>query len=296
MNTHDGVRLVLVGHFGFAEDHTSFGSALNRGGSGYACAIGAAAGEPELVGVVANIGEDFGLEALDQLGVDMSGAVVVAGRAPRLTITQHTPTDRSFESVLGVAATPATNIFPPAYANASHLHLATMPPGEQMHWLQTVRSLSKCTISVDMFERNARDFPDESRQLCYSADMVFMNAEERRLLFSDHPLPTREIVLKSGADGAAFRSEGNWVRVPAPQYDVVDTTGAGEVLAGAFLSLRVMGVADHIALKYAVEAASAKVSEFGVDGGNLRRALARIHATVAADRGKPHLAPGPWRP
>jgi sugar/nucleoside kinase (ribokinase family) len=63
---------------------------------------------------------------------------------------------------------------------------------------------------------------------------------------------------------------------------VVDTTGAGEVLAGAFLSMRAMGVPDPVALRHAVAVASAKVTEFGVDGPHLRRAIESAHAAVCA--------------
>jgi ribokinase len=281
MVASDGVDLVIVGHFGFAEDHTPSGSARSLGGSGYACAVGAGAGRPERVGIVAKIGEDFDQAALDRLGVDRRGAVVVPGNAPHLTIVQHTATDRSFDSSLGVAAEPAIAAFPRAYCTAGHLHIATMPPAEQLQWLRTARAISRCAVSVDMFEPMAARYPDQSRELCYAADLVFMNEQEQRLLFARHPMPTRGIVLKRGANGAGYRSGGRWVQVPAPSSRLVDSTGAGEVLAGAFLSLRAMGVPAAEALHHAVRAASAKVTEFGVDGGHLRGALADIRAQVA---------------
>ena len=59
MTPDSSIALVLVGHVGFAEDHTRFGSSLSHGGSGYACAVGAGAGDPGRVGVVAHVGEDF---------------------------------------------------------------------------------------------------------------------------------------------------------------------------------------------------------------------------------------------
>jgi ribokinase len=275
-----GVDLVIVGHFGIAEDHTPAGSARSLGGSGYACAVGAGAGRPERVGIVAKIGEDFDPTAIDRLGVDRRGAVVVPGRAPHLTIVQHSATDRSFDSSLGVAAEPATAAFPRAYCTTGHLHIATMPLGEQRQWLSTARAVSRCTVSVDMFEPMAAAHPDESRQLCYAADLVFMNEQEHRLLFTGYPMPGRQIVLKRGARGAGLRVNGQWTEVPAPPSRLVDSTGAGEVLAGAFLSLRAMGVPDEEALRHAVRAASAKVSEFGVDGEHLRRTLADIRAQV----------------
>jgi ribokinase len=131
-----------------------------------------------------------------------------------------------------------------------------------------------------MFEPTAVESPKECRELCYSADLTFMNEEECRLLFTDHPLPSGDIVLKKGPDGAAIRSRGAWTHVPASPHTVVDSTGAGELLAGAFLSVRAMGLPEDVALSYAVRAASAKVVEFGVDGENLHRTLGLIHSEV----------------
>jgi ribokinase len=284
MGTHrDGhIDLVLVGHFGLAEDRTPFGHAVSLGGSGYACAVGARAGDPGRTGIVANIGEDFATGSLDRLGVDKTGATFLSGSAPRLTITQFASGNRSFASNLGVAAFPQKGRFPEAYRKARHIHLATMPPSEQAHWLRVVRSKGGSRVSVDMFERTAMDLPEESRALCYSADLVFMNQREREILFDDHPLPQCDLLLKRGADGAAYRSSGNWLHAGAARCPEVDTTGAGEVLAGAFLSLRALGVSISCALRLAVAVASAKVTEFGVDGPNLRSALDRVHAAATA--------------
>lgn len=37
MVSETDVDVVIAGHFGFAEDHTPEGCAVNLGGSGYAC-------------------------------------------------------------------------------------------------------------------------------------------------------------------------------------------------------------------------------------------------------------------
>lgn len=277
---HD-IVLTIVGHLGFAEDDTPFGHAVNLGGSGYACARGASAVRPERVGLMARVGEDFDMDALRRLGVDIEGVTVTPGRSPRLRITQHSDDHRSFESSLGVAVDPPTEHFPSRYLSARHFHLATMPPPQQLEWLGRIRELTDgSTISVDMFEPTAIESPEESRQLCYRSDLAFMNAQEHRLLFTDRPAPDAPMIIKRGKDGAAYISSDGVREVHAPQVHAVDTTGAGEVLAGAFLSLHLAGVSVLDALRHAVEAASAKVTEFGVDGSHLRSALERIGDSV----------------
>jgi len=277
------IRLVIVGHFGIAEDRTPFGNSLGNGGSGYACAVGAGAGDPRRVGVVARIGEDFDYDAIVRLGVDTRGAVRVNGGSPRFRITQHSPTQRSFESTLGVAATPAIDVLPPAYRAARHVHIGTVPIAEQRHWLQMVRDgMPRCAVSVDMFEATAKESPAECRELAGAADLVFMNEAERHILYDDHPLPDGEILIKSGERGATLRTGGVTIEARTLRCAAVDTTGAGELLAGAFLSMRVSGVDDRRALRYAVMIASAKVTEFGLDGPNLRRMIERAHSETVA--------------
>ena len=61
-------------------------------------------------------------------------------------------------------------------------------------------------------------------------DVVFGNAEE--LVEIGGTFPTSEWVLKRGADGIEL-SDGR--RLPAPQAEVVDTTGAGDALAAGYL-------------------------------------------------------------
>lgn len=287
MDADRRIGLVLVGHFGFAEDFTPTGWSLSHGGSGYACAVGAGAGDPSRVGIVAHIGEDFDDQAIVKLGVDRRGALRVAGKAPHLTITQHTTTSRSFESTLGVAAVPALEAFPRAYAATDHVHLGTMPVSEQLAWVDMIRAqLGPCTISVDMFESNAMASPEVSRQLCSRSDFSFMNKVERDILFEDHPMPSGQVVLKDGANGATLIVDGEAIlHASAPKCEVVDTTGAGELLAGAFLSMRTLGLDDLDALQNAVEIASAKVTEFGLEGPNLRQAIDNVHAHVTAAPG-----------
>jgi sugar/nucleoside kinase (ribokinase family) len=60
----------------------------------------------------------------------------------------------------------------------------------------------------------------------------------------------------------------------------MDGTGAGEILAGAYLALRARGLPEGRALDYAVRAATSSVTEFGVDGPQLTRELTGIAETA----------------
>ncbi len=87
----------------------------------------------------------------------------------------------------------------------------------------------------------------------------------RRLLAC---LPTGgTVVLKLGADGAtAYTTDAVW-HVAAPVVDVVDTIGAGDTLAAAFLHGRLAGQDVGDALRLAVAAGSLSTRRSGgVDG------------------------------
>jgi sugar/nucleoside kinase (ribokinase family) len=87
----------------------------------------------------------------------------------------------------------------------------------------------------------------------------------RRLLAC---LPTGgTVVLKLGADGATAYTTGAVWHVSAPVVDVVDTIGAGDTLAAAFLHGRLAGQDVGDALRLAVAAGSLSTRRSGgVDG------------------------------
>jgi sugar/nucleoside kinase (ribokinase family) len=68
------------------------------------------------------------------------------------------------------------------------------------------------------------------------------------------------------------------VETAAPQ--VVDPTGGGEVLAGAFLALRAEGLPEREALRYAVRASASCVEDYGVTGSHLTTELETIRGEV----------------
>jgi len=174
-----------------------------------------------------------------------------------------------------VARDPRPWPLPADYLTARHVHLATAPSRQQLAWLDIARRLpGRPTVSVDMFEHFAMTLPQQSRQVRDAADLVFLNEEEHRLL----GLPAdSEAVLKLGACGARYLTRGAVHHVATAPVDVVDTTGAGDLLAGVFLASRLKRVGPVEALARAVRAATASVTAFGVDGPHppLTRDVAR---------------------
>jgi len=276
--------LVLIGHVGWATNSTASGTRSSLGGSGYAAAFAAAmvAGDRALVGLVAQVGQDLDLQGLRHLGLSLDGLAVLPGASARFYITDHPGGTRSFRSELGVAASPRFDAFPDLYLQAAHAHLGTMPPEQQLAWLGFLRDNGfQAPISVDAFEYFVTTEPSASREVCDLADLIFINEAEYQGLYHDNDIPKPPVVLKHGPRGADFISDGvSRFASAIPAVDMVDGTGAGEILAGVYLALRTCGLPQKEALSQAVRAATRSVTEFGVDGRHLARELAAIRDTA----------------
>ena len=275
--------LVLIGHVGFATDRTVNGTVTYTGGSGFATAFAAAA-LLDGVGLVAQVGGDFDLDVLQALPIDMAGVAVLPGASATFVIDQSGDGRLSFSSDLGVAAEPGFALFPPAYFGASYIHLGSAPPRQQLAWLTFLRDKGcHAQISADMFEPFVAAEPGACREVCDSADLIFLNEAEHGSLYGGQARPPTPTILKHGPAGVEFLADGARSHVPAPPADEVDSVGAGEILAGAFLALRTRGLAKDRALSYAVAAAARSVTEFGVAGPGVTRELRRIREELSSE-------------
>lgn len=283
------IDVVLIGHIGFATNRTADGAKTSLGGAGYATAVAASALLNARVGLVAQVGEDFDLTALSRLNLDMTGVAALPGASARFYIHQFDDGTRSFRSELGVAAAPRLDSFPEVYFRAKYVHLGTAPPDQQLAWLRFLRDKGcAARVSVDMFEHFVSTEPDACREASDLADLIFLNQVEYNGLFDEDHYPKAPTILKHGPAGADFIADGLSRHVSAPTVREVDPIGAGEVLAGTFLALRVRGLQEIEALNYAVSAATSSVKESGVDGPELAKGLAHIQRQLSSTPAKSH--------
>jgi ribokinase len=77
----------------------------------------------------------------------------------------------------------------------------------------------------------------------------------------------RAIVVTLGAAGAVVVADGRSERVPAPDVEVVDTTGAGDAFCGALADALAGGAKVVEATRHAVRAASLSVRRRGAQAG-----------------------------
>jgi len=105
------------------------------------------------------------------------------------------------------------------------------------------------------------------------AEILFMGEREAEKLFSagiEEALRqalglVKMVVVKRGKEGASLFTRDATYHVEADAVGVVDNTGAGDVLNGAFLWLHMRGIAPGLALAVAVKAAGRSVTGYGRD-------------------------------
>lgn len=266
----DMFDLVVIGDIGFNTSVTNRGCRTTIGGGAYHAAVGASL-HSRRVGVVATVGDDIDLRSLARMGVDLQGIVVVpSARSARFRLEQDSDGSRAFSQERGAADFAKIGQLPESYLRARHIHLPSCPPLVASAWVSTIRTVASGspTVSVDTFESYVREYATESASLVQSADLVFLNYEELAELkdqIPDYEVP-KPYVLKMGAQGAAFVDDSDeWGAAPTEVPPVVDTTGAGDVLAGALLAQLAQSVDTGVALEAAVDLATRSVGEWGVE-------------------------------
>jgi cytidine kinase len=147
----------------------------------------------------------------------------------------------------------------------------SMRPDRQ---LEAAEQLAGCgLLAADAMRSYVESAPEAARSVLRLADWYFCNEEEFAALGGDDPddfrreWDLRGLVLKHGPGGVTAYTDDGAVHVPASARRVVDTTGAGDALAGGMLSSWQLsgGGAGHLAesLQAGVDCASVAISSIG---------------------------------
>lgn len=94
--------------------------------------------------------------------------------------------------------------------------------------------------------------------------MRFVNEQEYHILTANkYEIPT-PYILKCDKDGAVYVVDDKRIECEAPKVSVINTHGAGEILAAVFLCLKARGVATKKSLQTAVKIASYSTEQVGI--------------------------------
>jgi sugar/nucleoside kinase (ribokinase family) len=153
--------------------------------------------------------------------------------------------------------------------------VGSMRPDRQAQLMEMLSGVE--LIAADAMLSYVQARPPEARDVLRRAGWFFCNQEEFTALGGEDPDEFRRqwwlqgLVVKAGVGGLAAYTEYGVVRVPAvTHHPVVDTTGAGDALAGGMLARwlttggKPSGLQD--ALVWGVACASITISSIGVKG------------------------------
>ena len=257
--------LVTIGHVGYDILETASGKKQIVGGAGY-FVTKAASLFSKNVGLVSRVGTDFNLAYLLKLGVDISGVKIIDdGKSFRW----YSKYDKEFNVVesrgeLNVGNDITAEDVPSAFLDSKFIHLASMPPKMQSNLFSKFRE-SNAKISIDTVEAFLQKWPEETNRVLSQADIIFVNEREFDMLYPK-TRKNKQIVKKMGSKGAEAFFNGKTFNASAPKVNTaIDTTGAGDIVAGAFLALLAKGNPIQKSLKEAVQIASKSVTKFGIE-------------------------------
>lgn len=222
------------------------------------------------VGVVTRVGANFPVETL-RSPVRREG--IVSSALPtmeaRLVYSGENFGQRDISMNWGASTELSARDFPLEWLISTQLLLlSTMEPMQQATILKAVRHLAPhMFIALDSTEAYLQHAQTRNQvaENYRAADLVFANRHEYKALEGLFPALPRAVVKFDG-DGAQYMEYGvPKFSVRAPEVSAVDVTGAGDILAGAFLAQVSIGQDSEHSLQRAVEIASLSVSQKGTD-------------------------------
>ena len=253
------------------ETVTGTGFAMFAGGKGGNQAV-AAARSGASVAIVGGVGEDaFGRERLADLvaeGVDTVGVQRFGEASSGVALIAVEDGDNRILYVPG-----ATLLVDPGRAVES---LGDAPVGVLLVTLELERPVLDRLIARTRRDGgvvilNATPEPERAASLLPEIDILIVNESEALALSETQPADPEDwvaianslrsrgvaaVLVTLGGRGALWLDDGEPDRVTAPAVDVVDTTGAGDSLCGAFAAALARGEAIADAVRTGVAAGS----------------------------------------
>jgi sugar/nucleoside kinase (ribokinase family) len=268
------VPVIVVGPLAFDDVRTPFDERSGSlGGSGAYASIAAAKLAPTaLVSVAGTDLTAAGLAPVTGAGVDITGVEFRGGRTLRWSGTYDATftTSEVRNTDLGVVVG-WRPVVPRPWADTPYVLLANTDPRAQAAALAQLRP---AVAVLDTMEEWIVGHRMNLLDVIAGVRVVAANEREAALLGGVEALRRlgpRAVIVKRGAEGASLHLDGLVLHAPAYPAAVVDPTGAGDTLAGAFIArLAALGRADEPALRdalgYGVAAASFAIGSFSVDG------------------------------
>ena len=251
--------LVVYGHVGFDVNSKAGRVTRTIGGAAYYASMAAAA-QGAVVDLVTVLGSDFPKAEL-ALGRLRLAAVPTVDRPSAVFAQTYDEAGEvvAFEGRLNACELLTPNSIPLASSNPGVVLITTMPTDYQAEAIGRLHADGfDGIVAIDTALSYVGDFGVLLRREGQRIGVTFVNAVEYEALAA--PPPSAITVVKRGSQGASLLQNGRWIHVPGHAADpVVTVTGAGDVLAGAFLAMLLSGIPTIQALEQAVAYATGYV-------------------------------------
>ncbi len=251
---------------------------IDGGGSAanFAVAIRRLGAEASFLGAVGEdeVGERL-LAGLEEAGVHVGWVKAVPG-APTGVVVVVLGIDGSKRMIAYRGANldlAPDDVSPEAVESVDHVHLATGRLEIVERGVSLARAMGRST-SLDGGSALARRGLDEIREAVDGVDVMFLNLVEAHALTGLHEpleaarkvmrgLNVGEVVVTMGDGGALALERRGHMHVPAFKVEPVDTTGAGDVFAAAYVYGWLKNLEQRTRLLMANAAAAIKVTRRG---------------------------------
>lgn len=237
---------------------------VNNGGACFYSSVGASIFCN--CGVVTKIGEDFDINNYRTFGIDVTGVSTVKGKTTRFfqTFLTKDGQEREFRAERNPETKISIQDIPLEYLNnAKYIFLSTTLPINQLQLIKDIRKVSNAKIAVDTL----KEFSEQpiTRQVYDNADIAFIDREFETLINSK----AKTKIIKYGKVGCLYLDENNQYifnnKRIIPDDEVIDKTGAGDVLIGSFLAVLSRTNNPQIALEKANAIATESILQYGVE-------------------------------
>jgi len=230
-------NIVIVGNVAFDVNtflHRHNRTVINNGGAGFYSLIPASLFAN--VGIVARVGFDFDADIFSGFNIDKLGLKII--NDSKTTRFHHTylsrdGKERTFlpEIYEQTMITPLD--IPKEYFKAKYFHVSTNFVDTQKDLVKKIRANSQALISIDTHEAYMEDDSEKIKLLFNTVDIACIDESFKELLDCNAPVK----IIKMGKKGCRYIDKDNDFIVRAKvTKNVIDKTGAGDVLIGVFLA------------------------------------------------------------
>jgi ribokinase len=255
------------------------------------------------VRLLAAVGDDsIGELALSQLtaeGVDLRFVAKRRGVKTFMCVVLLSPSgEKSLIRLESEAYLPQSDdVIPAAFDDVRHVHATYGSPDVAARAFELAKERGLST-SLDLEPPDIQNAPERLSSILPLVDTLFLNKEafaraSEVLGAALHPgllKPYGEIIVTLGAGGCRRITADGILDVPGFTILAVDTTGAGDCFAGAYLARRLEGFNPSEGLEFANAAAALAALDFGAQTAMPLRAA--VEALLVKSGRRPDLQIG----